>query len=259
MIPQFTIRLICGLATMWTVAPKPEITSGFFRIQHLLALGLSVLLAVTVNQLTSGPAMLSDRMATVFFALGMILAFCSFLGSLFWTLERRIAGGWTAALICILSSTGVILHGMSGGQSAHGLQSTLVIWDALSAAWLTGGVIATMLLGHWYLTAIGMKLTPLVQYTWILLGAVVVRIAVVGVQSLLFPSSLSSSWTVSMTILRWAGLLGPLVLTVLTLRILRYRNTQSATGVLYAAAALVFLGEMAASLLAGAREIAAGV
>jgi hypothetical protein len=51
--------------------------------------------------------------------------------------------------------------------------------------------------------------------------------------------------------LRWlAGILGPLVLCGMTLRILRYRNTQAATGVLFAAVILSFIGEMSAALLA---------
>ena len=37
----------------------------------------------------------------------------------------------------------------------------------------------------------------------------------------------------------------------MTLRILRYRNTQAATGVLFAAVILSFIGEMSAALLAG--------
>ena len=35
----------------------------------------------------------------------------------------------------------------------------------------------------------------------------------------------------------------------MTIRILRYRNTQAATGVLFAGVILVFLGEMSAALL----------
>jgi hypothetical protein len=47
--------------------------------------------------------------------------------------------------------------------------------------------------------------------------------------------------------LRWAaGIAGPLILVILTRRVLRYRNTQSATGVLFAAVILVFIGEAVA-------------
>ena len=50
--------------------------------------------------------------------------------------------------------------------------------------------------------------------------------------------------------LRWAaGIIGPLVLGAMVLRILKYRNTQSATGVLFAAVILAFIGETTAALL----------
>ena len=41
----------------------------------------------------------------------------------------------------------------------------------------------------------------------------------------------------------------PLALSLVLLRILRYRNTQSATGVLFAGLIVVFMGEMTAALL----------
>jgi hypothetical protein len=44
-------------------------------------------------------------------------------------------------------------------------------------------------------------------------------------------------------------LAGPLLLSLMVRRILRYRNTQSATGVLFAAVILVFIGETTAALL----------
>ena len=50
--------------------------------------------------------------------------------------------------------------------------------------------------------------------------------------------------------LRWlAGILGPILIFVMVWRILKYRNTQSATGVLFVAVILTFIGEMTALLL----------
>ena len=51
--------------------------------------------------------------------------------------------------------------------------------------------------------------------------------------------------------LRWlAGLISPLVVVVMVWRILEYRNTQSATGVLYVGVVLTLTGELTATLLA---------
>ena len=41
MIAQFALRLTCGISLMWLLMPQRQITSGFFRIQMLLALALS--------------------------------------------------------------------------------------------------------------------------------------------------------------------------------------------------------------------------
>ena len=38
MIAQFALRLVCGISLMWLLMPRRQITSGFFRIQMLLAL-----------------------------------------------------------------------------------------------------------------------------------------------------------------------------------------------------------------------------
>ena len=36
MIAQFAIRLICGMSLVWWLAPRKQITDGFFRIQMLI-------------------------------------------------------------------------------------------------------------------------------------------------------------------------------------------------------------------------------
>ena len=51
--------------------------------------------------------------------------------------------------------------------------------------------------------------------------------------------------------LRWvAGIIGPIILVFMVHRILKYRNTQSATGVLFTGVILTFIGELSATLLA---------
>jgi hypothetical protein len=50
--------------------------------------------------------------------------------------------------------------------------------------------------------------------------------------------------------MRWlAGILGPICVAIMVWRILKYRNTQAATGVLFVGVILTFIGEMSASLL----------
>lgn len=237
MIPEFALKLICGLSTIWCVAPRSQITSGFFRIQMLIGLGLSVLFLLTKNQLE-----LNDAEAGLLLpGLGCSLAICSFAGSVAWTLERRKGGAMFAVAIVLLSTAALI----SLCLVTHHHRS-LRVFETLTAAWLIGAVTATMLLGHWYLTATGMSLTPFEQYNRILIVALVLRI----VSEVFSIAARNAEMTANggLLTLRWAGLLGPLMMALLTVQILKYRNTQSATGILYAATTLVFMGEMAVIL-----------
>jgi len=249
MIPEFALRLIFGLSSMWCLAPRRQITSGFFRIQMLLTLGLSVLAAVTMNQYRVRNTALTDDFQTAFFEWSLGLCFLSFAGSVAWTLERRRGGTLFSFLIFLLSLHMVVSPSSDPAVSVATVPYPLL--ESLTAAWILGAVTGTMLLGHWYLTATGMSLQPLINYTWLFGASVLLRIAAVLCQAISGSGMEQGNWTLN--VLRWGGLLGPAIMAGLTLRILKYRNTQSATGVLYAATILVFMGEMASSLLGAAQ------
>jgi len=89
MIPQFALRLMFGMSLTWCVMPKREVTSGFFRIQMLVTMGLGVLASLTLSQLDgptteSGPVVATNWL----YAITIGAAVASFLGSVMWTLER---------------------------------------------------------------------------------------------------------------------------------------------------------------------------
>lgn len=240
MIPTFAIQLICGLSTAWAVSPRKQITSGFFRIQMLITLGLSVLFLLTRNQLP-GISELPAAIQWGSWITGIALAVLSFLGSVAWTLERRAGGSLFAIAIAAVSSIAVLAVGLNA--TSGGFWGCV---DLMSAAWLIGAVTAAMLLGHWYLTATGMSLAPFTQYNKLLILAVSLRMSVVIGRTIV--TNAGAAENMGLAVLRWSGLIGPLVMAILAVQILRYRNTQSATGILYAATTLVFMGEMAAHL-----------
>lgn len=245
MIPEFALRLICGLSCCWCVTAQNDITPGFFRIQMLLTLGLATLTLVTAGQLSAEQGDAAPFPVGTG-AAGLLIA-VSFAGSVLWTLGRRRAGSVAGWLIFGLSTIAVLwLSGAVNGERALRIESPSAVWlaaNAMTSAFLLGSVTAAMLLGHWYLTATGMSLAPLQRYVSLFGAAVVLRLAIVGALWGTGDRGISSlDW------LRWGGLIGPLILWPMTQRILRHRNTQSATGVLYAATILVFLGEMAGAL-----------
>ena len=240
MIPQFALRLIFGMSLTWCVMPQREVTSGFYRIQMLVTLGLGVLATLTLGQLES-PGVVTPGL----YVLTIGVALASFLGSVMWTLERRSAGGRYALSVLVMSAVAIVF-------ATWGRESGVPVWfdllSELSGGWIIGGAISTMLLGHWYLTATGMKLEPLQQLNALLLAAVVLRTVLAGAVFYWAPSVEATTQWVWLA-LRWAGLIGPLILVLMVFRILKYRNTQSATGVLYAIDILIFLGEATAALL----------
>jgi hypothetical protein len=226
--------------------PRSRVTSGFFRIQMLVVLGLSVLAALTLGRFTGR----SGAAALGWIPLGLCLAAgaAAFLGSVLWTLERRAAGTVLAFGIAGLSLAAlywVTREGDAGMTTAWFRPAA-----ELSSALLLGSAVTGMLLGHWYLTAPTMSIAPLHNVTVLYGMAAVLRLAACAVGTALAWSRLNgTTHAVWLSLRIIAGVLGPLATAAMTLRILRFRNTQAATGVLFVGVILTFLGEMTAALL----------
>ncbi|QDU39876.1 hypothetical protein Mal4_42290 [Maioricimonas rarisocia] len=248
MIAQITLRLVAGMSLTWCLMPRRDVTSGYFRIQMLAVLGLSTLAALTIP---AGDTEAATLLGSGWLqGLSIAAAVTSFVGSVLWTLERRQAGTVMAFVVALLAA-GSVIGFLPHRYAEPSAESTHASMSALSSAWVIGGSVSTMLLGHWYLTATSMSTEPLKRLNTILGLAVIVRggMALYGL-SLIPAADLGPvEWT--WLTVRWlGGLIGLLVLTVLTARILQYRNTQSATGVLFAAVILAFMGEATGLLLA---------
>lgn len=246
MIAQFVVRLICGMSLTWLLMPRAKVTCGFFRIQTLVTLGLSVLAAVTLGQqpaIVENLNWLSHRAAVM---LAVFIAATSYVASVFWMLGRR--GPGDLGLYTIAAGATVLLLGSTTGRiSSAACFSAL---NELSAAWLLGGAVTAMLLGHWHLTATSMSLAPLTRLNQLLGAAALVRVAMAAFGLWTMPDHEFSQVEQIWLFLRWsAGCIGPVVMALLVWRILRFRNTQSATGVLFAAVILIFIGDTAAALL----------
>lgn len=250
MIAQFALRLIVGMSLMWVGMPRRDVTSGFFRIQMLVSLGLGVLAALTVGQFTGAmPGELLSDFATPIKGLSIAIAAVSFVGSVLWMLERRTGGTVAAFLISGMAVTALAMTGLQT-ESATAGQTAMIVLSELTSAAMVGGFLTAMLLGHWYLTAPTMTIRPLSRLNLLLAFFTAGRLAV-SIAGLIFASSSLSSQTQYLWLtLRWgAGIIGPAILIIMVYRILKYRNTQSATGVLFVGVILTFIGELSATLL----------
>lgn len=265
MIAIFVMKLLSGITLMWLLMPRRDVADGFFRIQMLVALGLSVLLvlsfqssafstvAASAVQDLTGPVASDLEYQNAVEAVGWLqkLAFSAavtaYPGHIFWKLGRRRPGTLCLWLLGFFSLAGLLF------QSSQVLRK-VPVWHQMladiSSSAVLGATLTGMLLGHWYLTTPTMSLRPLKWFCPVLGLAALARCLVTCL-------SLSVAGWESADLVRclWLGmrLLGGIVVpaatAILVHRILLYRNTQSATGVLFAALILVFMGEMSAALL----------
>ena len=239
-VATFALRLIFGMNLMLCVMPRDKVPSAFFRIILLVELGLAVLFGLT------SPAMLWWSVA---------LGAAAFVGSVLWLLERRSAGVAAIVLILALSLVAAnVVPATSAAGSSNG--NWLPPLSALASAGTLGAAMTGMLLGHRYLTAPGMPLAPLI---WLNagLGLASVFRCLVSVAALTMGIGVLTDATYWIWLaLRWlAGILGPMAACIMVHRILRYRNTQAATGVLFVAVILTFIGELTADLLQRALRV----
>lgn len=265
MIALFLLKLSAGITLMWVIMPRREVSDGFFRIQMRLVLGTTVLTALLLSRTTtwalppgdadSGKA---DQTAAWLWTLQLLAAGCAYAGSIFWALGRRRPGRFAIWLLSLLCAGSVCVHSLQiPTRSGPALQ---LLSDAASSA-VTGSVLTAMLLGHWYLTTPTMSIAPLRWFNRVLVLAAAARLLATAIAVVRFGSENFSAVHADFVQVLWlgsrivGGILVPLVIALLLWRILRYRNTQSATGVLFAGLILVFMGEMSAALLERATGI----
>ncbi len=257
MVAVFVLKLVAGITLVWLLMPRKEVTDGFFRIQMLVALGLCVL-AVLMIEPSSLTGYRSDRVSVferqqadqVMFVVRMMqlaAAIVAYAGHVFWKLGRRMPGKVAIFLMAGLCLGSLLLHSLRMTSQVPEWQQIL---SDLSSAAVLGATLTGMLLGHWYLTTPTMSIQPLTWFARALgiAGAIRLVASVLSLSRFGWPSqdSVHLLWL----IMRLAGGVAvPFLLSLVVLRILRYRNTQSATGVLFAGLIVVFMGEMTAALL----------
>ena len=250
---EFLFRLTCGVAAAMGCTNSREVTSGFFRVHLWVLLGVQTLAALAIY--SGRPTGTSPRANLIWqgqLGLAIAAAVACYLSAVIWMYERRIAGKLGVWLVALLAALALSLPVTFGGSKEVVMQ----IADRATGSALLGFVTTAMLLGHWYLNTPTMKLAPLRRLIVLLAIAALGRMVVCAAGGWLefashsFASaSARQSWLLFLA-LRWlAGLVGVLGLAGLTWQTLKIPNTQSATGILYAAVILVFIGELTSQLL----------
>ena len=128
----------------------------------------------------------------------------------------------------------------------------LTFLDLVTGGGLLGATLTAMFLGHWYLNTPTMQLAPLRRLVIWMAVMLLARAGVCGLGAFWQAHEVVdvSAMFWAFVGLRWlAGLLGTGWIAWLTWLTLKIPNTQSATGLLYAAVVMVFIGELTSQLL----------
>jgi hypothetical protein len=230
-----------GLALAMALTPARLVTSGYYRNNLYVLLGMNVLASLIAWNL--GLPLWPP----------VVAAILSYVGAVCWLYEKPRPGTISLVLIAIVTLVGAWTA--EPVAASDSLSQQILTWlDPVGGGLVLGVTMAAMLLGHWYLNAPGMKLAPLERLVLLMAVAIALRAAESGcglaLEIVTQPSiSFTHQWMIA---LRWlAGLGGAAIVTVLAWQTLKIPNTQSATGILYVGVIVTFLGELTAQLLSG--------
>jgi hypothetical protein len=259
---EFLFRLTCGIALAMGITPAKWVSSGFFRVHLWVLMGVQTFAALVLYSHRAAYDVDWAGRGWMLVALATLSAILSYVGAVIWMYEANRAGKIAIGMVTLLAASGcqMIAWRPEPDLSSSAIElwfgHYLFAFDWLPGMLVLGSVVTAMLLGHWYLNSPGMRMEPLQRLLILIAVALVIRAVWSGVALGLelnerFTSDeplRSSFW--SFLALRWlAGIIGPAVMTWLTWLTLKIPNTQSATGILYAAVILVFIGELTARLM----------
>ena len=240
MLAIFCLRLACGLIGALLLLSPSQVNPRFFRTHFLTALALCAVAAVFVRETAD---------AWLWTALGAALglALC---GSVVWHVEGAPAG----RMLIVLTTPALIAAMLLAEQQTWGRIDLWLIANALTSAALLGTATTAMLIGHSYLIAPAMSLTPLLRVL-VAMGICILLRTAVALGGLWQWTAGPASGTAEVEMMLWLparwllGFVGPIVLGWMAWETARIRSTQSATGILYVVVIFCFLGELTALLL----------
>ena len=159
---------------------------------------------------------------------------------------------WAAALaLALLGSAGALVVSLSGGTLLHGaLPLAMASFSALATGAVAGSIGLAMVLGHWYLTVPNLQVKHLQRLNRVTVACLAASLLALIGSCLVFATPLREAelpllgpWGLFYLGTRIAvGLLLPMLFAWMVAGSLAYKNTRSATGILYASTVLVLIG-----------------
>ncbi len=241
---QFCLELAFGVFVALACVHRAPLGVFFFRLMGTTAL-LPVLAAVVLPPLSAEGGGLEPWLTPVVFGGGLAIAAYPFYSGPV-KARRRLR-----SLIVAIVGTGLALVNAVGqAEGVDGWTDQAVASAAaLATGCVAGSVGLAMVLGHWYLTIPNLQVSHLVRMNRLTLLCMGVCLAAVGTSYLVFfggepdYSGRFDVWGLFYLGTRvTVGLLMPMLFGWMTAQSLRFENTRSATGILYASTVLVLIG-----------------
>ena len=258
-MPETFLILLAGGAMLAAAASNPrDVTLHWLRLGGIVALSMAGLAAFFLFRRGAQPdlPLFYRRIQVGLFVgtIGAVLAQIAFV-QVAWIRAQR--GAAAAAYVLAVLAAANVLHGLmhAAGRAVpfppKGLSIGIQTLGCAGVAAMTGLALMDMLLGHAYLTAAKMTIAPFRRLNLALALVIGLRVVMstLGVWLLVRWRPVEMLWGVQglYMLTRWlVGLAVPAIFVYMAHDCIRRRSTQSATGILYVAGVLVFIGEIVA-------------
>ncbi len=236
---QFCLELAFGVLLAMAFVPRAPVGALFYRIMGTCALApvlVALLVPVTVAQRAwSDPVSLATALA--------VLAYPVYSGPV---RGRR----WAAGLAVGLAGCAAGLVLTLADQGVAGAALSLASLSALATGAVAGSVGLAMVLGHWYLTVPNLAVRHLRRLNRVTVVSMIASIVLIAVTCVALGERLDAAdrpllspfGAFHLGTRALVGLVLPLLFAWMAASSLRYGNTRSATGILYASTVLVLIG-----------------
>lgn len=258
MSETFFILLAGGIMLSAGISDPKQVTLPWLRLAGIIALamaGLGLFFYFSRDAQSSlSPLLHGVQVGLLLASAVAILAQLGFVQNAWRRTQRAFAVA--AFILAVLAGVNLLHELMTSQQTAvrfppKGLSIALQALACAGAGAMCGLVLMDMLLGHAYLTASRMTVSPFKRLNralaLTLAGRMLLAVAVAMLLQRWRP--LEMLWGVHglLILTRWlVGLALPALFVYMAHDCIRRRATQSATGILYVAGVLVFIGELIA-------------
>ncbi len=231
---------------LWLI-PQEKIDTGFFKFN----LGLSIIIGfcgICVSFFTSGLSLIEFIQLSVNFVIAIWLGLLFILTWYFWNREK-----FPLSIITVLSIAGFWISSVSAGEFHY---PGLTIAGFIIGTLALSSVAFSMILGHWYLNVVNLSI-EYIRKSVITLGIIlIIRLLwnfwKIGTSSVVVENSgtisilhyLQSFEGVFLWIAILFGIIGALIINLLTYKTVKLHSTQSATGLLYVNLVMILMAEM---------------